>query len=114
MKREEFELIVEGLEKSRRDILLQRNANYSTTNDSLHNFKVGAKIMGCTPAQCAWNYMTKHLVSLRDKVMENDFADENDLLEKVQDIQNYLTFIYAIAIEESKDYTHTYMGAICK
>lgn len=106
MKREEFNLIVERLEKDRNSTLINKNANYSAyeaTNDSLHNFKVGAELMGCTPAQCAWNYMTKHLVSLRDKVMENDFSNEMDLLEKVQDIQNYLTFIYAIAIEEIKD-----------
>lgn len=106
MKREEFDLIVERLEKVRNSTLINKNDNYSayeTTNDFLHNFKVGAKLMGCTPAQCAWNYMTKHLVSLRDKVMRNDFRNEIDLLEKIQDIQNYLTFIYAMAIEEIRD-----------
>lgn len=103
MKREEFNLIVKGLQGERMEVLSRKNSNYSTTNDALHNFKIGAKMMGCTPAQCAWNYMTKHFVSLRDKVMENNFRDKEDLLEKIQDIQNYLTFIWAIAIEESKE-----------
>ena len=56
--------------------------------------------MGSTPAQCAWGYMTKHLVALRDKVQTNDFSDRDDLLEKCQDIINYIRFIWLIGNEE--------------
>ena len=65
----------------------------------------GAKIMSCTSAQCAWNYATKHLIALRDMVLTNNFSNRDDVLEKIQDIQNYLTFIWCISEEEREKLT---------
>ena len=74
-------------------------------NDALHNFDEGAKIMSCTSAQCAWNYATKHIIALRDMVLTNNFSNRDDVLEKIQDIQNYLTFIWCISEEEREKLT---------
>ena len=83
------------------DVLIAKNSNYSKGDtDALHNFVAGAAIAGCTPAQAAWGYATKHLVALRDKIQRNDFSDLADLEEKCCDIINYVAIIYAIGVEE--------------
>ena len=72
---------------------------YSAPADALHNFASGAKIGGCTEAQACWGYLVKHLVALRDKIINNDFSNKDDLKEKCQDSINYIRFIWAIAHE---------------
>ena len=100
MTHDRFKEITDTLNATSQRIMSSKNHRYSTQDDALHNFKVGAEIMGCTPAQTCWAYMTKHLVALRDKVQRNDFEDKADLLEKCQDAINYIRFIWAIANEE--------------
>ena len=100
MTHENFNKLVDSLEEIRINTLKTKNAKYAPENDALHNFHIGAEIMGTTVPQCIWGYATKHLVSLRDKIMRNDWADKDDALEKIQDIQNYLTFIWCAINEE--------------
>ena len=101
MTHENFNTLVDSLEEIRINTLKTKNAKYAPENDALHNFHVGAEIMGTTVPQCIWGYATKHIVSLRDKIMRDDWEDKDDALEKIQDIQNYLTFIWC-AINEDK------------
>ena len=101
MTHENFNTLVDSLEEIRINTLKTKNAKYAPENDALHNFHVGAEIMGTTVPQCMWGYATKHIVSLRDKIMRDDWTDKDDALEKIQDIQNYLTFIWC-AINEDK------------
>lgn len=95
MTHEEFNKLVISLEEKRIDTLKTKNAKYAPENDALHNFHAGAEIMGVTVQECIWGYMTKHLVALRDKILRNDWRDKDDALEKIQDIQNYLSFLWA-------------------
>lgn len=99
MTHSEFNYWIDELEKSRALILDERNGKYSHDDEALYNFKEAAKIMGCTPAQAAWNYATKHIIALRDMICNDNFSDKPDLCEKIRDIQNYLSFIWAIANE---------------
>ena len=99
MTSETFNKLLDELDGNSLETLKQKNAKYASPTDCLHNFDSGAEIMGSTPAQCAWGYMTKHLVALRDKVQKNDFSDRDDLLEKCQDIINYIRFIWLIGNE---------------
>ena len=101
MTHENFNELVDKLEASRVSILKERNAKYSHPDNALYNFNEAAKIMGCTPAQAAWNYATKHIIALRDMILKNDFSDVDDLEEKIRDVQNYLTFIWALGNEEN-------------
>lgn len=94
-----FNKLLDELDGNSLETLKQRNAKYASPDDCLHNFESGAEIMGGTPAQCAWGYMTKHLTALRDKVERDDFTDRDDLLEKCQDIINYIRFIWLIGNE---------------
>ena len=97
MTRETFEKLLDELDGQSLETLKTKNARYASSDDTLHNFNAGAEIMGVTPAQCAWGYATKHLVALRDKIMKDDFSDRDDLLEKCQDIINYIRFIWCLA-----------------
>ena len=99
MSQERFEALVTEIREKSLDTLLKKNANYGSV-DKLHNFRRGAAILGCTPAQAALGYMTKHLASLTDKIQSNDFSDRDDFLEKIQDSINYLVFIWCCGNEE--------------
>lgn len=103
MNTKTFNELLDELDGNSLETLKQKNARYASPDDCLHNFDAGAEIMGMTPAQCAWCYMTKHLVALRDKVQRNDFSDRADLLEKCQDTINYVRFIWLIANDIKKE-----------
>lgn len=99
MNTQTFNKLLDELDGNSLETLKAKNAKYASENDCLHNFESGAEIMGSTPAQCAWGYLTKHLVALRDKVERDDFSDREDFLEKCQDIINYIRFIWVIGNE---------------
>ena len=96
MNTETFNKLLDELDGKSLDTMKKKNAKYNPANDSICSFKSGADIMGSTPAQCAWGYMTKHLVALRDMVQRDSFSDRDDFLEKCQDIINYIRFIWII------------------
>lgn len=100
MDRATFNRLLDELDGNRLETLKNKNATYSADDDTLHNFRAGAEILGGTPAQACWGYMTKHLTALRDKVERNDFSDRADLLEKCQDTINYICFLWLIGNEE--------------
>lgn len=99
MTHEDFKTCLEELDGQGAKTLAEKNARYSSSDDALHNFKMGAEVMGGTPAQACWGYMTKHLVALRDMIQRNDFSNREDFLEKCQDIINYIRFIWALGNE---------------
>ena len=102
MTHEDFKTCLEELDGQCAKTLAEKNARYSSSDDALHNFKMGAEVMGGTPAQACWGYMTKHLVALRDMIQRNDFSNREDVLEKIQDIRNYLCFIWCIANDKQE------------
>lgn len=104
MNREEFEKLLDELDGNSVSTLKEKNSRYSSPDDTLHNFNSGADIMGGTPAQACWGYLTKHLVALRDMVERNDFRNREDFLEKCQDSINYIRFLWCIGNEERKNY----------
>lgn len=106
MTHEQFKTLLQELDGTGVNTLAEKNARYSSPDDALHNFHMGAEVMGGTPAQAAWGYMTKHLVALRDMIQRNDFSNRNDVLEKIQDSINYLRFIWAISEEERSRLTN--------
>ena len=114
MTHEDFKTCLEELDGQGAKTLAEKNARYSSSDDALHNFKMGAEVMGGTPAQACWGYMTKHLVALRDMIQRNDFSNREDVLEKIQDSINYLRFIWAISEEERSKYTSDCQSANVK
>ena len=114
MTHEDFKICLEELDGQGAKTLAEKNARYSSSDDALHNFKMGAEVMGGTPAQACWGYMTKHLVALRDMIQRNDFSNREDVLEKIQDGINYLRFIWAISEEERSKCTSSCESADVK
>lgn len=96
MKPETFQTLLDELDGNSLETLKIKNARYSSGGDSLHNFRKGGEVAGCTPAQACWGYMTKHLVALRDMVQNDDFSNRDDFLEKCQDSINYIRFLWCI------------------
>ena len=99
MTHERFEQLLDELDGESLATVKAKNRIYSAPTDALHNFASGAEIGGCTEAQACWGYLVKHLVALRDKIINNDFSNKGDLKEKCQDSINYIRFIWAIAHE---------------
>lgn len=102
---EKFDSLLKELDANSVTTLAEKNKKYSLNRDALHNFRSGGDIFGGTPAQACWGYLTKHLVALRDKVQRNDFSDREDLMEKCQDIINYVRFLWCIGNDEREKYT---------
>ena len=103
MDKETFKQLLEELDGNSIQTLTNKNAKYAQSTDVLHNFNMGADIMGTTPSMACWGYLTKHLVALRDMVERNDFSDREDFLEKCQDTINYVRFLWCIG-NEHEDY----------
>ena len=101
MPAERFNKLLDELDGSSLQTLKEKNAKYSSNGDCLHNFRSGAEILGGTPAQACWGYLTKHLVALRDMVERNDFNDKDDFLEKCQDSINYIRFLWCIGNDKT-------------
>lgn len=96
MSPEEFQRLLDELDGNSLETLKTKNARYSSGGDALHNFRKGGDIVGGTPAQACWGYLTKHLVALRDMVQNDDFHNREDFLEKCQDSINYIRFLWCI------------------
>ena len=96
MNNSRFKELLEELDENSVQTLAEKNARYATSDDAIHNFKNGAGILGGTPAQACWGYLTKHLVALRDMVERDDFSNREDFLEKCQDTINYIRFLWCI------------------
>lgn len=101
MPAERFNKLLDELDGSSLQTLKEKNAKYSSNGDCLHNFRSGAEILGGTPAQACWGYLTKHLVALRDMVERNAFSDKDDFLEKCQDSINYIRFLWCIGNDKT-------------
>ena len=110
MTRDIFNKLIDELDASSKNVLKNKNALYGKKDDPLHNFKEGASIANCTPAQCCWGYLTKHLTALRDMIQRNDFSNRDDLREKCQDIMNYVRFIWALGNEVELNKYPVYNG----
>lgn len=96
MEAEVFKQLLDELDGNSLQTLKEKNARYSQNGDCLHNFRSGAEIVGGTPAQACWGYLTKHLVALRDMINKDDFSNREDFLEKCQDTINYIRFLWCI------------------
>lgn len=80
-------------------ILIDRNSQYSSNTDRLHNFKVGAQLLGIKTYQFALSLMTKQWISLMDFQNGKEYSIVL-LEEKIIDTINYLILIEACFIDE--------------
>ena len=99
MTRERFEQLLDELDASSLETLKTKNAKYSRNDDPLHNFHIGCLLDNSTTPKTIWHHMKKHVVALLDKIENDDWDDLDDTKEKIQDIINYLRFLWVAANE---------------
>ena len=82
-------------------IIIQKNDEYST-EDSYYNFKVGSKILNCSPEKVALSYMAKHIASLSKMVENPDSYSLAIWNEKLGDIACYCANIFGMRAAASR------------
>ena len=107
MKQDDFAALLQRRLDKIQETLVSKRAEYAAPEDVLHNFKKGAAILRCTPAECCVSYLTKHLVSIFDIMDEigkgvhrDNRAEQVD--EKIGDALVYLILLEAIIMEKQK------------
>lgn len=104
MNRDQFERIFEHQLKQTTDVLIAKREEYAPDDDVLHNFTAAAALIGGTPEQALWGFLTKHLISLSDMVRdEHDIHDVARWEEKIGDSINYLFLLRAIIWQRAVD-----------
>lgn len=97
MKAEQFNKLLELRIKHIRESLVEKAKDYAT-DDRLHNFKEAADTFKLSPSEVCWNYMMKHLISIKD-IAKGKSVTEVTINEKIGDAINYLILMEAILIE---------------
>lgn len=85
-------------------VLEKKGDEYKSKRDRLHNFKVAARKLDCSPVKALQGMLIKHIVSVDDMIdtMENEsdtkFGEEY-IEEKIGDIINYYILLEALLKE---------------
>lgn len=107
MEAEKFNRVIEQRLKLCQTVLCKKAVEYAT-DDRLHNFKVAAQILDCTPEKALAGFMCKHTVSVYDLI--NDLekgkcATPEMWEEKIGDSLNYLLLLTALLEERFNNQT---------
>ena len=100
------ELVEARFEKTR-GTLKSKEGEYASTDNRLHNFDVGARILDVTPEAALQGMMLKHLVSILDLIEWAGAAPsritEALIDEKIGDTINYLVLLEALLLRRIKE-----------
>ena len=102
MKNERFMTMVDELLKEVVDTLDRKSMEYSTPDERFHNFDLVAGLLGCNREQAIYMLSTKHIVSIRDAVMQCVPLTMDEVREKVTDTIAYMLLLYAAMYEARK------------
>lgn len=95
------QLVVDRLNKCIA-VLSNKNEEYSSDVDRLHNFKTAARIDNTTPEKALKGMYLKHLVSVMDLIESPETATYELLDEKITDSINYHILLEALLVEKLK------------
>ena len=87
-------------------VLNNKAAEYSRSNDRLHNFKRGAATLQEIPEAYCMQLAFKHVVSILDMIddlKDNKASTIEVWREKIGDAINYLILLEALVIERAND-----------
>lgn len=101
MTAEKFNEIINERLITSTQLLCAKSEEYAT-EDKLHNFKVAARLQGCTPITALAGMMCKHTVSVYDLIRDHEAGKDIPQEvwdEKIGDHINYLLLLTAL-IEE--------------
>lgn len=111
MRKEDFNILLKERVNEIEQKLTQKRDEYASTEDVFSNFKkaTGISFHDC-PEKVAWEYMTKHLQSIKDMVEHvsidgyNGYPDKDILREKFGDAINYLLLIELMMVERIRNF----------
>ncbi|TXG79640.1 MAG: hypothetical protein E6R13_09620 [Spirochaetes bacterium] len=110
MDRPTFDQIVERRLDLIRKVLVSKGKEYSTDHDVFHNFRAATGVsFHDAPEKVAWEFMTKHLQSIKDILNHvetggfNGHPSEALVEEKIGDAVNYLILIEGMLKERIKN-----------
>ena len=111
MKRQEFDILLTQRLDKIKETLISKGKEYASDADVFHNFKAATGIsFHDAPEQVAWEYLTKHLQSVKDMLhmvsidQYSGYPDRQLVHEKLGDSINYLILIETMLIERILDY----------
>lgn len=102
MTTSQFDKIVNDTLKQVKNVLCNKQAEYSNKQDRLQGFKHAAIIMRTTPKQALFAMMNKHLTSIIDGIYGDVDLSLEKWDEKIIDSINYLLLLRALIIEEKE------------
>lgn len=108
MDPKDFDSIVENRLGICKNVLCQKDKEYSSDTDRLHNFKRSGAEQDCTPIKALDGMFSKHRVSFRDIVerMETDpyYCPSKKIVdEKFTDNINYILLAEGLVEERRKE-----------
>ena len=106
MRREDFNILLKERVNEIEQKLTCKREEYATGEDVFSAFKQGTGLSfhDC-PEKLAWEYMTKHLQSIKDMIEHvsidgyNGYPDKELLREKFGDAINYMLLIELMMVE---------------
>lgn len=110
MKPERFETIVNRSQTICREILLEKNEEYSRDNERLHNFYTAARVDNTTPEVALWGMAKKHLVSIMDMIEDTKRGlcpTPEMVTEKFGDMHNYLYLLEGLFDDRRRGMTNS-------
>jgi hypothetical protein len=100
MNRKEFNALVDKRKELIESVLQKKGAEYANEVNVFHNFEEGAKMSFHNSREMvAWEYMIKHLQSIKDMISNNKPYSEHIIREKFGDAINYLILMEAMMLE---------------
>jgi hypothetical protein len=100
MNRKEFNALVDKRKELIESVLQKKGAEYANEANVFHNFEEGAKLsFHSNREMVAWEYMIKHLQSIKDMISNNTPYSEHIIREKFGDAINYMILIEAMMLE---------------
>ncbi len=115
-REEFFKKIVEPRIESIRSTLQTKGTEYGADKSAFHNFTEAAGNISfhSSREKVAWEYMTKHLQSIKDIISNNGFngidnqgfpsrTSKETIREKIGDAINYLILIEGMLLEDLED-----------
>lgn len=102
MNKTEFNKLVDERIKLIQSVLQKKGAEYANDKDVFHNFEEGTKMsFHNTREMVAWEYMMKHMISIKDMISSKQAFSEHTIREKFGDAINYLILMEAMMLDSN-------------
>jgi hypothetical protein len=107
MTSEDFAILVDKIQARCKQVLLEKNHEYSRAGDRLWNFKVAGRKRDRSPEDALLDMQCKHAVSIEDIVNDvvvrgKDVPPLDKILEKVVDDINYDMLLVGLLVDRAK------------